>query len=118
MRVRLLTPAQRPTLDETRPAPFRKADIDDIEVPRDDRPGEDRARLPRDLRAEVAVREVRQRKHLHTRRLRELRGPGRARVKRLVGPGLFLGRERRLMHEEIRLSGDLEHLERGPRIAC
>ena len=38
-------------------------------------------------------------------------------MKRLVGPGLLLGRERRLMHEEIRLSRDLEHLERGPRIA-
>ena len=38
-------------------------------------------------------------------------------MKRLVGPGLLLGRERRLMHEEIRLSRDLEHLERGARIA-
>jgi hypothetical protein len=38
-------------------------------------------------------------------------------MKRLVGPSLLLGSEGRLVNEEIRLTRDLEHLERRPRVA-
>ena len=58
MRLPLLVPAQRPALHEPGPTPLREADIDDIEVLRDDGLREDRARLADDLGPEVAVREV------------------------------------------------------------
>jgi hypothetical protein len=35
-------------------------------------------------------------------------------MKRLVGPGLLLGRERRLVHEQVGVAGHFEHLERRP----
>jgi hypothetical protein len=55
MRLPLFVPAQRPALDESGPAPLREADVDDIEVLRNDRLLEERARLANDLRPEVAV---------------------------------------------------------------
>jgi hypothetical protein len=116
MRLGLLPPAQRPTLDETRPTPFRKADVDDIEVPRNDGFRENRPCLARDLGAEVAVRQVRQRQHLHAGRPRELSGAGGGRVQSLVCPLLLLGGESRLVHEDVRLSSHVEHLPRGARI--
>jgi hypothetical protein len=116
MRLGLLPPAQRPTLDETRPAPFRKADVDDIEVARNDRLRENRPCLAGNLGAEVAVRQVRQREHLHAGRTRQLGGAGRGRVQGLICPLLLLGGESRLVHEDVRLPSHVEHLRRRARI--
>jgi hypothetical protein len=117
MRLGLLPPALRPTLDETRPAPFRKADIDDIEVPRDDGLRENAPRLAGDLGPEVAIREVGEGQHLHSCRTGELGGTRGCRVQGLVGPFLLLGRERRLVDENIRLLCHVEHLPRGAGIS-
>jgi hypothetical protein len=117
MRLGLLSPAQRPTLDEARPAPFRKADVDDIEVPRNDRLGEDSPRLPRDPRPEVAVREVREDEHLHPRRSRELGRTSGRRVQGLVGALLLLEREGGLVDEHVRVLRRLEDSRRGPCVA-
>ena len=118
MSLGLLPPAQRPTLDETRPAPFRKADVDDIEVPRNDGFRENRPCLAGDFGAEVAVRQVRQRQHLHAGRTRQLGGAGRGRVQGLVCALLLLGGEGRLVHEDVRLPSHVEHLRRRARIPC
>jgi len=118
MRLGLLPPAQRPTLDETRPTPFRKANVDDIEVPRNDGFRENRPCLAGDLGTEVTVRKVRQRQHLHAGRTRQLGRAGRGRVQGLVCPLLLLGGERRLVHEDVRLPSHVEHLRRGARIPC
>ena len=116
MRLGLLPPAQRPTLDEARPAPFRKADVDDIEVPRDDRLRKNDPRLTGDLGPEIPIREVREGQHLHSRRLREPCSTGRGRVQRLVGPLLLLGGKGRLVDENVRLPCHVEHFARGTRI--
>ena len=116
MRLGLLPPAQRPTLDETRSAPFRKADVDDIEVPRNDRFRENSPCLAGDLGAEVAVRQVRQRQHLHAGSPCQLGCAGRGRVQGLVCPLLLLGGESRLVHEDVRLLSHVEHLRRGARV--
>ena len=72
MRLGLLPPAQRPTLDEARAAPLRKADVDDIEVSGHDRLREDNTRLAHDLGAEVPIREMREDQHLDTGFTRQL----------------------------------------------
>jgi hypothetical protein len=103
--------AERPAFHEARPASLREADVDDIEVSRDDRLRENRARLARNLRAEVAIRQVREREHAHVRRTGELRHLGRGRMQRLVRPLLLLRCERRLVHEQV---GSLGRLEDDP----
>src|SRR5919199_2695287 len=117
MRFGLLPPAQRATLDQARPTPLRKADVDDIEVPRHDRLGKDGPRLARDLGPEVPVREVREGEHLHLREPRDLCRPGRTGVERLVGAGLLLGGKGRLVDEEIGLARGLEDFAARSRIA-
>ena len=117
MRFGLLRPAQRPTLDETRPAPFRKADVDDIEVPGDDRFGEDGPRLARDLGSEVAVGEVREHEHLDAGRAGELGCADGSGVQGLLGAAGLLGREGRLVDEHVRLVRRLQHLSRGAGVA-
>jgi hypothetical protein len=101
--------AERSALHETRPASLREADIDDIEVPRHDRLGKDGTSLPRDLRPEVAVREVRQREHADVGRPRELRDLDGGRVQGLVGPLLLLGGEGRFVHEQVSRMRRLEN---------
>jgi hypothetical protein len=117
MRLGLLPPAQRPTLDETRPAPFRKADIDDIEVPWNDCLRKKGSCLAGDLGPEVAIREVREGQHLHSCRARQLGGAGRCRVQGLVCPFLLLGREGRLVDEDVGLLCHVEHLPAGAGIS-
>ena len=117
MRLGLLVPPKRPALDETRPASLRKADVDDIEVPRNDGLGEDRARLASDLRSEVAVRQVREREHLHAGGARQLGDVDGGRVQRLVRPLLLFTGERRLVYENIGFARRLEHDARRPRVA-
>ena len=117
MRFGLLPPAQRATLHQARPTPLRKADVDDIEVPRHDRLGKDGPRLARDLGPEVPVREVREGEHLHLREPRDLCRPGRTGVERLVGAGLLLGGKGRLVDEHIGLTSGLQHLAARPCIA-
>jgi hypothetical protein len=112
MQLALLVPAERPTLDETRPAPLREADVDDIEVSRHNSVGEDGTRLPRDLGTEVAIREVRQREHLHARRTGELRDVDRRRVERLVGSLLLLVGKGCLVDEHVGLTGGVEDYPR------
>jgi hypothetical protein len=116
MRLGLLPPAQRPTLDEARTAPFRKADVDDIEVPRHDRLREDGACLADDLGTEVTVREMREDKHLDAGRVRKLGGTERRRVQGLVGPLLLFRCERGLVNEHVGVASSLEHLARGTRV--
>jgi hypothetical protein len=105
MRLGLLTPAQRPAFGEAWPAPFRKADVDDIEVPWDDRLGEDGSRLPGDLGAEVAVREVGEGEHVDAGGPGELGGAESRRVERVVRTRAFLGGEGGLVHEDIGVPG-------------
>ena len=93
--------AERPALNEARPAPLREADVDDIEVPRHNRVGEDGTSLPRDLRTEVAIGEMRQREHADVRGARKLRDLDGGRVQGLIGPLLFFRSEGRLMHEQV-----------------
>jgi hypothetical protein len=117
MQFALLVSAERPALYEARPASFREADVDDIEVPRYDRLGEDRTRLARDLGTEVAVRQVREGEHAHLRRARELRDLGCGGVQRLVGPLLLFRRERGFMDEQVGALCRLEDDASGTRIA-
>jgi hypothetical protein len=49
MRLPLFVPARRPALHESGPAPLREADVDDIEVLRNDGLREDDPRLADDL---------------------------------------------------------------------
>jgi putative nucleotidyltransferase with HDIG domain len=108
---------KRPALHEARPAPLREADVDDIEVPRHDRLGEDRASLARDLGTEVPVREVGEREHAHVRRAGQLRHLGGGRVQGFVGALLLLRRERRLVHQQVGALRGLEHDAGRPRVA-
>lgn len=89
-------------LDEPRPAPLGKADIDDIEVPGNDCLAEHGARLPQDLRPEVAVGEVGQDEHSHLACEGELGGRRSGRVERLVSPLALLRREGGFVHEHVR----------------
>jgi hypothetical protein len=94
-------PAERPALDEARPAPLRETNVDDIEVPRYDRLRKDGTRLTRDLGSEVTIGEVRQGEHADVRRARELRDLDGGRVQRLVGSLLFLRGEGRFVDEQV-----------------
>jgi hypothetical protein len=76
MRLPLFVPAQRPALHEPGPTPLREADVDDIEVLRDDVSGNTAARLADDLGPEVAVRQMGEREEAYSGRRRKL---GRAR---------------------------------------
>jgi hypothetical protein len=116
MRIPLFMPAQRPALHEPGPAPLREADVDDIEVLRDDRLREDGARLPENLGPEVAVREVREREHAYAGGRGELGCARRRCVQSLVGALAFLLRERRLVDENVGLTGCLENRARGTRV--
>ena len=74
----LAASCERAALHELRPTSLLEADVDRIEVLRNDRVREDRPRLARDLAAEVAVREVRQGEQPDARP-RERHRPPRAR---------------------------------------
>jgi hypothetical protein len=101
--------AQRAALHEPRSAPLRKADVDDIEVPRHDSLREDRPRLPGQLRSEVTARDVRQDEQPDRREPRDLGGLGGGRMSRLLRSlALFLP-ERRVVNENIGLVRDLEN---------
>ena len=108
---------ERPAFYEARPASLREADVDDIEVPRDDRFREDRTRLARDLGTEVAVRQVREGEHAHLRRARELRNVGGGSVQRLVGALQLFGRERGVVDEPVGAQRRHEDDASGTRIA-
>jgi hypothetical protein len=112
MRLPLYLTACRPGLDEPGPTSLREADVDDIEVLRNDRLREDRARLTDDLRPEVSIREMRESEKADTGRSRELRSTRRGGMERLVGPLALLVRERGLVHQEVRASRRLEHRRR------
>jgi hypothetical protein len=84
-------------------------DIDDIEVLRNHGPREDLARLARDLGAEVAIGQVRQREHPHLRGLGDGGRAGSGRVQRLVRALALLRRKRCLVHQDIGLARHLEH---------
>jgi hypothetical protein len=58
MRLPFLLATERAAFQQLWPSPLREADVDDIEVLRDHRLGEDGPRLADDLGPEVAVREV------------------------------------------------------------
>src|SRR5687768_9548457 len=81
---------ERSSLEEARSAPCLERNLDDIEVLRNDRLGEDGARLARHLAAEIARRQVRQRQQAHVGLARELGRVERGRVGRLPGPLLLL----------------------------
>jgi len=100
---------ERSSLAELRCAPLLERDVDDVEVPRNDRLGEDGARLPRHLPGEIAGRKMRQREHADVGRAGDGGGVERRRVGRLAGPLLLLVAERRLVHEHIGAAGGLEH---------
>jgi hypothetical protein len=117
MRFGLLPPAQSPALDKARSAPFRKADVDDIEVPRHHRLREDGACFAGYLGPEVAVREMGEDEHLHPRGARELGRPGGRRVQRVPRALALLEREGRLMDEHVRLPGGGKDRRRRTRIA-
>jgi hypothetical protein len=117
MQLALLMPAERPALDETRPASLREADVDDIEVPGHDRLREDVTRFACDLRPEVTVRKVRQRQHLHVGGTSELGHVDGGRVQGLVRSLLLLGGEGGLVDEDVRPTGSLEDDPRRARVA-
>jgi hypothetical protein len=117
MRLGLLPPTQRPTLDEARTAPLRKADVDDIEVPRHDRLRERDARLAHDLGAEVPIREMCEDEHLDAGFTCQLCSAEGCRVERLVCAVLLLRRERGVVHEDIGVASSFEDLARRARVA-
>jgi hypothetical protein len=108
MRLPLFVSAQRPALHDPGPTPLREADVDDIEVLRNDRLRENRSRLPNDLGTEVAVRQVREREQTHAGGDRQLGGTGGRGVQGLIRALLFLDREGRLVDEDVRALGGLE----------
>jgi putative nucleotidyltransferase with HDIG domain len=116
MRLPLFVPAQRPALHEPGPAPLREADVDDIEVLRDDGIGKDGPRLAHDLRPEVAVRQVGEGQQAHSRCERQLGRARRSGVQCLLGPLPLLDRERRFVDEDVRVLRSLEHGAGCPRV--
>jgi hypothetical protein len=114
----LLPASQRSTLDEARCASLGERDVDDIEVPGHDRLGKDRPRLPRDLRTEVAVREVRQGEQANSGDPRELRRGERGRVARLLRADLLLVGEGAVVNEDLGILSNLEDRPGRPRVAC
>jgi hypothetical protein len=100
-------------LEKSGAAPFGKPDVDHIEVPRHDCCREDLASFPRDLRPEVAVREVRQHEHANVGGARKLCGADRGGVSRLDRPFVLLGRERRLVDEHVGIASHVQDRARG-----
>src|ERR687891_833304 len=117
MALAFLSGRSSPGLDESGAAPLAKPDVDDIEVPGNDRLGEDLARLPRDLGPEVAVGEVREHEHPDAGGTRELGCVHGGGVRGLGRAVALLGGERRLVDEHVRLAGDVEHGPRWSRVA-
>jgi hypothetical protein len=117
MRLPLFVPAQRPALYESGPTPLREADVDDIEVLRNDRLREDGPRLADDLGSEVTVGEVREGEKTDARRGGKLRRGRRRRVQGLVRALALLHRERGLVNEHVGVPGGLAHRVRGARVA-
>ncbi len=109
MRLTLFVPAQRPALHQPGPAPLREADVDDIEVLRNDGLRENRTRLPKDLGPEIAVRQVREGEHASSGGGCELGRARGGRMQRLVGALALLVRERRLVHEQIGIASRFEN---------
>jgi hypothetical protein len=112
----LLVTPERPALDQPRRAPLGKGDIDDIEVPRHDCLGEDRACLARDLGPEVPVRQVREHEHPRQGRGGQLGRLGCRGMAGLLSALAFLLGEGRVVYEDVSLSGHLEDGRCGPRI--
>jgi hypothetical protein len=96
-------------LHEPRPTPLRKADVDDIEVPRDDRLGEHGPRLPQNLRPEVPVGKVGQDQHPYLAGEGELSSRSRGRVQCLVRALTLLVSKGRLVDEHVGAPRSLEH---------
>src|SRR5919198_4392271 len=96
------------TLDQLRNAALRERDLDHVEVARYDRLGEDRARLARDLRAEVAVRQMREREQADIPTASDLGCLRRGLVQRLRGAFAFLVSECRLGDEHVGAPGGLD----------
>src|ERR671937_2893821 len=117
MRLGLLPLTKRPTLHESRPAPFREADVDDIEVPRDDCLRKYLPRLAHDLGPEIEVLEVREGEHLHTGEAGELGGADGRRVQRLVRALLLFRSEGGLVDEDVGIARRLQDVPGGPRVA-
>ena len=86
MRLPLFVPAQRPALHEPGPAPLWEANVDDIEVLRDDGLGEYGPRLADDLRPEVTVRQVGEGEQARSGCERQLGSARRGGVQSLLGP--------------------------------
>ena len=107
MRLPLLLTAKRPALDEPGPAPLREADVDDIEVLRDDSLRKHGARLAHDLGPEVAVRQMGEREEAYSGRRRKLGRARRGGMQSLVRPLALLDGERRLMDEDFGIAGCL-----------
>jgi hypothetical protein len=118
MRLGLLPPAQRPTLDEAWAAPLRKADVDDIEVPRHDGFREDDACFAHDFWPEVPIREMREDEHLYARVTGQLGSAEGCRVEGLVCTVLLFRRERGVVHQDIGVASGLEDRGGGARVAC
>jgi putative nucleotidyltransferase with HDIG domain len=109
MRLPLFVPAQCPALHKPGPAPLREADVDDIEVLRNDGLRENGARLAEDLGPEITVRQMREGEHAGAGRRRELGRARRGRVQRLVGTLALLVRKRRLVDEQICVASRFEN---------
>lgn len=109
MGLALLLEPNGAALHEPRPTALGKADVDDIEVPRNDRLAERGPRFPQDLRSEVAVGEVGQDEHPHVAGEGELRHRRRGRMQRLVRSLALLDGEGRLVDEDVGAARSLEH---------
>jgi hypothetical protein len=117
MPLAFLSGRSRPGLHESGAAPLGEPDVDDIEVPWDDRVGKDLPRLACDLGAEVAVRQVGERQHADAGRMGQLGRCGARRVGRLGRPLALLRGEGGLVHEHVRVPGHVEDRAGGSRVA-
>src|SRR5687768_5537483 len=109
-------PMERSSLAELRCAPLLERDVDNVEVPGNDRLGEDGACLPRDLAGEIARREMGEREHAHVGGASDGGGVERRRVGRLARPLLLLVAERRLVDEHVGATSGLQHARRRRRV--
>ena len=117
MRLPLFVPAQRPALHEPGPASLREADVDDIEVLRDDGLRKHGTGLADDLGSEVAVRQMGEREEAYSGRRRKLGRARRGGMQSLVRAFALLDGERRLVNEDFGVPGCLEHRARGARVS-
>jgi len=113
----LLVRAQRAALDESRSASLRKADIDDIEVPRHDGLGEDGAGLASQLWPEVPTRDVREHEQPHRRQPSELGCLHGGRMTGFCRTLALLLAERGLVDENIGFVGNLENRAHRARVS-